>query len=305
MSLDRQYRRLFALYPRDYRRYREDEMVSVLLESEGGRRKLVPASEAGAIVSHAFQARLWASEEWRNGSAIGGLCALALVASIVTAGLGISFQVDQIRVVTQAWWAILAVGLVTFSLNHRVATSQAVGTLAAAFGVLAGASLTGLTRGQTLPLLLTIGLVNLSLAAPERWRQAAAGIGSAGGAVFLVFFQHRSAMIETVGPRPTDPWRLALGIVDLRAWMVLLMLTAGLLFGMWRRRFSIAACLLALPSVLFVQGINTGRVQFSYQVATAGAAFAAVTIYGLTTLIAMVAASSHGDRRVTSSDIEV
>lgn len=297
MTLEGQYRRLFTLYPREYRRHREDEMVSILVDSADGNRSLVPIREVRPILGHALETRLWASPEWRAGSALAGLVATFFMAFVVMAGLGVAFQADHVGVATQAWWAVLAVCLVAVSLNHRVITSQVVSISVTLVGVVAGASLTGVTRGQTVPLLLTVVLVSLSAMASERRRQMAAGVGMAAGATFLIIFWYRLEATSMVGPRRLDPWRLALGIVEFQPAAVLAILAAGLLLGLWRRRFGIAVCLIALPSALFVQGLNAGRVQFSYQVAATGAAMAVVVIYGLITTKALAGQASD----VTSS----
>lgn len=72
-------------------------MVSIHVDSAEANRSLVPAREVRAIAGHALETRLWASPEWRAGSALAGLVATFFMAFVVMAGLGVAFQADHRR----------------------------------------------------------------------------------------------------------------------------------------------------------------------------------------------------------------
>jgi hypothetical protein len=264
-ELEVHYRRLLAAYPPDHRAAHDGEMLGTLLDAAEPGRRRPTARESVAIVTHGLAYRYRAATEWRLGLRLAGAISLALATVLAVAALGIASlpPVDNpAGTQNPSWlpiatWLLALAAIVAGARIRRVEGRVLVPVVAATALVLGGPDLTGMPRTTYLPAFGAL-LVLSSIAPRLSWRRqtAAASVGAAVGAVLVHRFvdEYRSAGRDERFARvheqlwtTFDRWDLASDLVPMRPGIWVACMAAGLLIGLVRPRFAVAAGLLAAP----------------------------------------------------------
>jgi hypothetical protein len=282
-DLESRYRRLFAAYPPAHRAEREEEMVTTLLDVAEPGQTRPGARAAGSIVLNGLACRARSAPEWRHGLDLAGQIARALATTLAAAALGVGLLPpvgnptrlrDRGVALEPAWfdvpawtpvivWALALLVILVGSPPSWGGRRHLPVLITAMSMAIAGPDLVGMRRSFIAPFVLLLALSTLDTTSSVRSRAASIVTGAAVGAWLTSLFVARWGAYDGQGPArlwmQSDRWYLASDLAPMRPGYWLVAMTVGLLAGLVRPRFAVAAGLLGTPLGLLTLGFaNAG-----------------------------------------------